>query len=1061
MQIECSHSNDAEAQISCSWENVTDPESGIDYFLVSVAEDELDKTRITSAQASSSACSVSFDVMEYSNSKPYYITLHAYNRVGLESVTRSGPVFFDSSPPINQGTLYVSPNFGEFSYEYNIDDGVNVTSEAFCLWHTNVLTLRFSCSSDDESGIREYQLGVGQDSGGDDILKFHTIDVEIKDSEWATYTLQSFDIDSQSRHPYYFTIRTFDNVGLYSDITSRPVYIKSDDNALPSWVYDGDGTTSADDRDYQVSTTHVSGRAFFGVNCPMKTLEWSIVGIDGLAMKNFTELELEVPKYLTNNYEFETDQVMLYDDETYQLIVRGIDYTGQVHVIKSDGFVVTTRPLLPGFVSEGLEDLQELNYQESVSTLPINFGNFGDGTDEQEIEYFEVALGSDKELLTTRSDIVPFTRVGLANTHSFTGLNLVPLSQTYYATVRAHAISGAVAEVTSDGIVVGLTHSMKPGNIVQTPYQSNTTFLSAYWTGFESEVPITKYEWALGTRVLNYSILLSMCNDRTDVHESEFEVFAFDNLDTGTYGIARDLNLKHGLKYYVTIRVTDQSDKCIVISSTTPTVIDTTVPNASNTTIGPQESRVNLEVENEYVAYVLKGNSLTVSWNDFTDLESGIKTYEAGLFRVKECAFDIVTGGETVVEYEDIGLVNSFTFEDLDLTPNVSYVARIRATNHAGLKAVVGSNPVLVDSQTFLAGEVKDGTNWEIDHVFQSDLTKLSGVFTLSYFQRKENGSYLDSPCPTDKFYPLNSEEDNWSKIVPHNFNGLKSSTLRYETSTVDFSSKNGMTINAEQDPTGKQLVSGGYSTPLSDMTGRKSVSLTVHPALGDSRLQKHTVTSVLFLETTDSDLLVEYDPSVPSESSSSYKALGLQIHTQGSTTDQQTLILWSRDESELSIEKTVSQELTLNITKSLDIHFQFTYEEIGLVASRKVEVFINDVLTLALHDVPFFTTSGKLILHMFNREGYLPECVGECASDPPKISASFSDVSLPSETNNTCSYGLPFHSWGSPVVEFKAGIGTAPYQSDIKPLEVKKEIYFTISSHNISMQTLLIPIHT
>ena len=1013
-------------QLKCSW-NVIDSESGIDYFLLSLATDQSDKNRVNTSIVPSFYCSATFNVMNYSSDQSYYVTLYAYNHVGLENIITSDPIYFDTSPPVSEGLIFVLPNYGDQSYQ---NSEINITSETFCVWYTNVLSLRFSQSNDEETGIKEYHLGIGHIPGGDDILAFHKITVEL--SDWVTYMLQLTDdvLNRESRSPYYFTVRSINNAGLYSDITSAAIYVKSEDNALTSWVMDGN--VGQNDRDYQHSGTEAGGKVFFGVNCPMRKVEWSIQGVDGIFVKNFTDINLNKAQYADNSFSFSTDQVM-YDNETYRMIVRGVDYSEQVHVVKSDGITITKRPLVPGFVVEGLHGLLELNYQESLTSLTINYDGFGDGTEEQEIEYYEVALGSDSEYSHTKSDIVPFTNVGLDKTHSFSGIDIVPLTQIYYATVKAHAVSGAVAEVTSNGIVVGLAHSITQGTISQTPYQINSTFLSAHWSGFESEVPITKYEWALGTTTFSHSYLQSLCEDRTNLHESEFEVFGFQNLNKDTYAIASDVNLEHSLKYYVTLRVTDQSDMCIVVSSHTPTVIDKTAPVVNNVTIGPVESRIN--TDNVYIAYLIDGNSLSVSWEDFLDMESGIEAYEVGFFKLASCIQGSLETDKAIIEYVDVGVTNEFTFDNLHLDFNVSYAVKIRATNHAGLKAVAISNPVLLDTFNLEAGEVKDGNDWEKDLVFQSDLTKLSGVLTLSYFPPQ---NILETPCPSDLQYSFNIPHSAWSSEPFVDFSGLKSSSLRYESGIVDYSTDNGTRINAYLDPTKKQLVSGAYHTPLTTLVGRKTISMSVRLAIGDARLQQHTATSILILETSNNDLLVEYDPTVTPESTSVYKALGLQIHTQGSTTDEQQLVLWYKDDSELSTVKTVSHNVALNITEFHRIRFEFSYEDNGLAKSTKVEVYINNILRLALHDIPHFTSNANLVFHMFNREGYLPECTGVCAQNKPRITALFSDVSLPaSDSNGACSYGSPFYSWGSPIVELKAGIGTSTDATDIKPLEV------------------------
>ena len=972
-------------------------------------------------------------MLEFTSGIPYYTTLYIYNGAGLENIITSEPIYFDATPPVNIGDIYVIPNYGSINYENSTDD-INMSSVAQCVWDSNILTVQFTPFLDMETGIKDYQLGIGSEPGMDDILSFHSVDT-YPDGNPLTYTITPLSLNANSRQPHYFTIRAFNYANLYTDSTSIPVYIKSNVNSLVSWVYDGDDDSK--DIDYQYSTTYISGNAFFGVNCPMKRLEWAVESVDGALVKEFTEIDPNpISEELENTYKLSTDQAQLYEDETYRLLVRGIDYSGEVHVIKSNGVSVTTRQLLQGIVSEG--ESFDLQFQESVETLTIIFNNFGDGSDEQVIDYFEVALGSDREYIITRSDIVPFTIIdGMSTTYTFSGLNLIPLTQTYYATVRAHAVSGAIAEVTSNGIIVGLTHSITRGTIWQPSFQSNTSFLNVYWNGFESEVPIVSYEWALGNKVLSYLEHETLCEDPFDNYESEFEVFGFSNVDMDTVAMALNLELKHGMKYYVTLRVIDQSNKCIISQSSNPTLIDTTAPVGHNITIGPEESRINLETGEEYIAFIQDNNDLSLSWDDFTDPESDIERYEFGFFKLESCTIDSLVTSDVIIEYINLGLETSFILENPPIEFNTSYVAKIRATNTAGLTSSITSSPVLLDNMKLTSGDVKDGTSWETDLVFQSDLTKLSGVFSHSYFQPEYSGSLSDSPCPENRFYEFKAEPDDWSNEPLTVFDGLYSSALRYESDQVSFLDPIGVELNAIFDPTEKQLVSGVYYTSLSDLSGKKTVSLSVQAAIGDIEIQTHIVTSILFLETSVSDFLAEYDPELPFKDSSSFKALGLQIHTPTHNKNKHTLILWSNNDAALSQVNVISHDIDFDLSKSHDIRFEFTGEQSGLIFTRKVEVYIDDVIVLSLNGIPQFSSNGRMLLHLFNREGYLPECDEVCASDPPEVSAIFSNVSLPIQADGVCNYGSPFYSWGSPILEFKAALGTSPGLNDVTEFKV------------------------
>ena len=80
----------------------------------------------------------------------------------------------------------------------------------------------------------------------------------------------------------------------------------------------------------------------------------------------------------------------------------------------------------------------------------------------QKVAFYEVAAGTDRRYAKTRDNIQPFINVGLNRTWTFNNLELIPRSAVYYFTVRATALTTAVAEVTSNGIQVGYG-----GNIIE------------------------------------------------------------------------------------------------------------------------------------------------------------------------------------------------------------------------------------------------------------------------------------------------------------------------------------------------------------------------------------------------------------------------------------------------------------------------------------------------------------------------------------------------------------------------------------------------------------------
>ena len=79
----------------------------------------------------------------------------------------------------------------------------------------------------------------------------------------------------------------------------------------------------------------------------------------------------------------------------------------------------------------------------------------GESFTQQTVDYYEVAVGTDRRYPKTRDNVVAFTNVGRNTTVVFPHLQLSNLA-TLFITVRAHSKSFATADETSNGITVGV-----------------------------------------------------------------------------------------------------------------------------------------------------------------------------------------------------------------------------------------------------------------------------------------------------------------------------------------------------------------------------------------------------------------------------------------------------------------------------------------------------------------------------------------------------------------------------------------------------------------------------
>lgn len=858
-------------------------------------------------------------------------------------------------------------------------------------------------------------------------------------SDILHYQINPINFTDANRQGIYFSIQVYNCHGLYSVLSSNIVYIKSNLTLQPSWLYDGNNSNS--DIEYQDSTTQVNAYVHVGINCPIETAQWAVESVDGMLTQDYIEIEVGADSLglKSNTFFLFSDQVLLYHDESYRVLFRAIDRSGESFVLQSNGFTVTTSAVKPGLVQDGSIPGQDLNYQEPTNMLWAQWSGFGDGSPEQEIVFYEVAAGSDREYPSTRTDIAPFTNVSLNTSHVFYDLDLTPESITYFITVRAHTVSGAYIEVTSNGISVGYQQGILPGEITLNRYQSDVTRVSVYWSEFESDLPIRMYEWALGTRRFTESELASFCDDTDSNFTQYFEVFGFGGVHLDTTATATGLNLQHNITYYVTVRAIDQAKKCKAVLSSNGLTIDSTEPIPDNSPrsiiLGPSESRDTVPEDDPYVIYVLPEQQMGVSWNEFQDAESKIASYEVGIFeQLGGCGnnSDLLI---PIRDFVDAGEEREVSFGILNLREGVSYVAVVRATNGAGLTRNEYSQPIVVDAISPLEGTVKDGDSWENDVIFQSDVSMLSAAFTHAKLPVSNfSGTLIENrPCPTVAFFNFQTLSPPWEALSSAMVIGHTFGSIEYRRDQVGLSSDSpGVQITAKTDSfsTNPQILTGAYETVVQLSTGGV-VSVDILAAFGTRELEENTVTAVTFIDSEEPATIPLFEPEISTASFPDINAFGVQIYRNQSS---QSVVLWMKSTNPLSRPIYVRQDLShlnLSIAHTYSINFM-----VKQPSTREADLLIDGVLEATLQNLPPLTDNTSIVLHMFNKLGQVPP-IDLVSGTTPAVQAIFSNVHLPLRMGHLCDYGTPFFSLGSPIVEFRAGIGTLPGIIDVRDYEV------------------------
>lgn len=100
----------------------------------------------------------------------------------------------------------------------------------------------------------------------------------------------------------------------------------------------------------------------------------------------------------------------------------------------------------------------------------------------------------------------------------------------------------------------------------------------------------------------------------------------------------------------------------------------------------------------------------------------------------------------------------------------------------------------------------------------------------------------------------------------------------------------------------------------------------------------------------------------------------------------------------------------------------------VSLQTSVCLEVFADGHFLANLCEIPKFTMSTKLMLHVWNRDNFVAPISTnqDQIFDVWKTVAAFREVVLPPEIGDICRFAAPFRGGQNAIVRYEAGIGTA-----------------------------------
>ncbi|XP_070573743.1 uncharacterized protein [Ptychodera flava] len=758
-----------------------------------------------------------------------------------QGVTPTQFTWTTDTPPIPGNVVHLD-GVDEVDYSATVFVKDLSTNGAVCQKSVDRLSVAWEDFHDPESLIVRYQVAVGANPGTTDILDF--ADVDVSSGNIALIN----GVDLYDVRQAFVSVRGYNLAGMHTTAVSNGVYISRVSAGLPplegTYVWDGRQDT---DVDYQDSNEMLEVQwSFHGDPCPKMHYEWSIFRFDGLRMQNFTTT--------TDDFGM-NDGLDMRNGESYYTIVKATNLLGYAEVIRSDGVTIQLEPPSPRDVRDGDVYGIDLNFQDSITSLSANWDPFGDHcggsyaqgeetSSSQIIDHYELAMGTDNRYPDTREDIQPFVDIGCNVSHTFDNLQLVPRTQTYYATVRAYSVSSSMTEVTSNGIKVGYGGEVvSEGEITLQRYISLADSVSLSWAGFEFGMPVMFYTWGI---TANKDFLMTMsCFDLQNFQETAtgeggtegenedlFDIHPWTNVGKDTMAEATGLSLKDRETYHGIVMATDESGFCsLALADFT---LDLTPPISGHVKVGP--------FPDEAVTYLTRGDMLPISWTDFYDDESGLEAYSLSLYDGLSC--DGKTTPVLLIDFIDVPANDtSYTFVDLDLETNRPYHVYLRVTNKAGLSTTVVSQPVFVDLTDPTAGIVKDTDDFRVDNDYQSSKTSLDGFFL--HLPTPE-GAACPSRIVSDDF----TADGGWFAVNSQGVWGTKyEDTVMFTPNQVSTeNSDDEISITMTRDVTADRMISGSYYRGDTDVSLGGKYSISIKAASGNLS----SITSIVFWDGPD-----------------------------------------------------------------------------------------------------------------------------------------------------------------------------------------------------------------
>lgn len=637
-----------------AWQQFEDFESGIAQYEISVEDDNQSLLNFT---IKPTQLNMHISLSKLQPGISYRVILKAINNAGLSTSIQSEQFSLDNTPPTYTGNTEGLPK-RHFAFD---PSSVKVAWQPF---------------KDPESPIVAYEIGIGTDALRDDIQAFKRNGLSTE--------FESKELNLTNNKMYYITVKAINAAELTTSMLLEVLII----DQTPPVGQDGsvkDGRTG-DDIDFMSLNDSVSAHWE-----NIEDLESGIDKVEYCVGSTPSNCRIKPFTHIYQNKSFVCLDCKPHAGIMFFARFRITNRAGLSKTFTSDGVTVDPSPPQIGRVFDGeraeIPDVEKID----VSWTPVVtwFGAQDPVSGIRHCEWQVVKHDGKAETVIYQQQLdnanITYNVRWTLQVHTKLELKT---NVSYFNVIHCWNHAGMTAKQYSNGWSVvdewPMTSYVRDGTGTRDlEYDVSGETIGATWGVFRGDLkdPVIGYEWGLGRD--------SGSDDVIEFTEVGLVTSVSQSLaDT-------DIELAPGVRYYVTIKATTISGKTSNKSSD-GFIVDTTPP--SGGVVKMNHSILNQE---------RKEIDYTLSWQAFSDTETGIQYYEYCLGYIKDvCSTLRINAGMALHSS-----VKNFVPVDME-TP---FYAIVIASNKAGLQTVVSSDAYKIDVTPPVMGSVYDGIDkdWE------------------------------------------------------------------------------------------------------------------------------------------------------------------------------------------------------------------------------------------------------------------------------------------------------------------------------------------------------------